>query len=352
MWGRVTVSAAATQRSFAGAGVTKGAFRTPFTGWHQPQSTSLLRSENTFVAPVGARNAGNMKELRTRIRAIKSIKKITSSMKLVAASKLTKAQGRMEKSRPFGKAATIFIDREYPPLPLDEEEKEVELNEAQINQLSSAPGTHLIVTVTSDRGLCGGVNSSIVKAAKKLASYNPQNVAFALIGDKSVAGLNKEYSQNYAISISKVSGNTKTSYTEVAQIADQIMQIPCDRMTIIANTFLNVLTFSTRRRLLPSRSAFGDKKRYQGVEFEEGREEVLNDLYAFNLANFLWKSIVEAHVVELGARMTSMDNATKNATAVIDRLSLKYNKQRQEKITTELNEIVSGATAIDVKDDD
>ena len=205
----------------------------------------------------------------------------------------------------------------------------------------------MVVAVSSDRGLCGGVNSSVVRAAKKLAGFTPANVDLILIGDKSTQGLLKEFGESYSLTVSDVSGNTATSYTEISQIADSIYRQEYERITFLHNTFISVLAFATRRRVFPSKETFKDKKRYIAYEFDDTREEDLDDYYAFSLCSFLYSSIFEAHATELGARMTSMDNATTNASDVINKLSIKYNKQRQAVITTELTEIVSGAAAIE-----
>jgi len=159
--------------------------------------------------------------------------------------------------------------------------------------------------------------------------------------------LTKEFSNNFAYTVSEISGNTATSYTEIAQVADYIIRQDFERVTFLHNSFISVLAFATRRRVFPSKEVFRDKKRFPQYEFEDTREEDLDDYYAYSLGNFLYGAIFEAHATELGARMSSMDNATTNASDVLSKLSIKYNKQRQAVITTELTEIVSGAAAIE-----
>jgi len=308
--------------------------------------TPVLDSPRSVNVPMGARNLGNLKELRTRIAAVKSIKKITSTMKLVAAAKLSKAQQKLNATKPYTVTSMRFFENEFPAPSLTEDNKEVEMNEFQIEGLQKMKGKHLIVCVTSDRGLCGGVNGSVVRAAKQLITYAPVSSLF-LIGDKSTAALAREFANNIDISVSEVSGNVQTSYTEIAQIADLIYKQQYERLTVLHNSFVSVMSFASRRRVLPSKETFVDKKRFIPYEFEDGREEDLNDYYAFTLGNFLYSCIYNAHATELSARMTSMDNATTNAADVISKLSIKYNKQRQAAITTDLTEIVSGAAAIE-----
>jgi len=220
---------------------------------------------------------GNLKEIRIRIGAVKNIKKITATMKLVAASKLNKATRTMEEMRPFKVATQTLLNEEFPPLPIDAEGKEVDLEPEVIDSLGK--GKHLIIAMTSDRGLCGGVNSSVVRITKKLVSYNPQNTTLAMIGDKALSGLMNECSSSFKFSVSGVSGNTKTSFTEIAQIADTISLFDWDNLTIVHNNFVSVLTFRTARRMLPSKAVFADKKRFPTFEFEGDREEVMNDYF-------------------------------------------------------------------------
>jgi len=275
-------------------------------------------------------------------------------MKLVAASKLNKAQKKMEQNKPFYKASQILVDEEFPRLPVDAEGKEIELDEETLEAVKKS--RHLIVAVTSDRGLCGAANSSVVRTAKKLAALNPQGTTFALIGDKAVSGLTAEYGQNFKYSVSGVSGNTKTSFVEITQIADAIWGLEWDRLTVVHNSFVSVLVLRTCRRMFVSKEAFLDLKRWipfevEAIAYSEFREENLTDYYSWVFSSFLYSTIIEGQACELGSRMTSMDSATTNAGDVISKLTIKYNKSRQAGITTELTEIVSGAAAIQAMDD-
>eukprot|EP01087_Luapelamoeba_hula_P019960 TRINITY_DN66_c0_g1_i1.p1 TRINITY_DN66_c0_g1~~TRINITY_DN66_c0_g1_i1.p1 ORF type:complete len:346 (-),score=74.23 TRINITY_DN66_c0_g1_i1:73-1110(-) len=314
-------------------------------------ATSVFAIAGNNNMPEGVRNAGNLKEIRIRIGAVKNIKKITSTMKLVAASKLSRAQRMLEEMRPFGDVTQSFIDSQYPRFAVDEEGKEVELDDQQVDEYKNIKGKHLVVAMTSDRGLCGAVNGSVVRTAKKMASLNPGNTTVAAVGDKSVAGLTSEFGSAFKVTVSGVSGNTKTSFTEISQVADRIFTLPFEKLTVVHNKFVSVLTFRTARRAFPSRESFTDKKRYASYEFEGDRDTVLNDYYAWTFGSFLYSSVIENQATELGSRMTSMDNATTNASDVLKKLEIKYNKSRQAAITTELTEIVSGAAAIQAMED-
>jgi len=309
-------------------------------------ATRLWINNELPLVPVGARFAKNGATARTRITAVKNIKKITSTMKLIAASRLHKVQRTMEATRPFGRASQAWLTNEYPTLPVDADGKEGDLPEELEQQLKDGHDKHLIVTITSDRGLCGGVNSAVLRVAKKLAGLNMQNTQLALIGDKSVQGLTREYGNMFKYTVAGVSGNNATSWTEISQIADNIFALQWDRITVIHNLFKSVITYRTVRRFFPSKTAFIDKSKYMVYEFEGEREDVLNDYYAWTFGSFLYASIVEAHATELGSRMASMDSASTNAGEVLKKLIIAYNKARQASVTTELTEIVSGAAAI------
>lgn len=314
--------------------------------WSAPVTRTSVLGTSSSLPVAGVRFAGNLKEIRIRIGAVKNIKKITSTMKLVAASKLNRAQRILDETRPFGRVTQAFMDAHYPRFGVDEEGKEIELDEQQLEEYRNVKGKHLIVSMTSDRGLCGAVNSSVVRTSKKMASLNPQNTTLALVGDKALAGLTSEFGNLIRVSVSGVSGNTKTSFAEISQIADRIFQLPFEKLTVVHNNFLSVLAFRTARRAFPSKEVFSDKKRYASYEFEGDRDAVLSDYYAWTFGTFLYSCVIENQATELGSRMTSMDNATTNASDVLNKLTIKYNKSRQAAITTELTEIVSGAAAI------
>jgi ATP synthase F1 gamma subunit len=299
-------------------------------------ATAPRAFESGIIGPTGVRYyPGNLKELRIRIAAIKNIKKITSSMKMIAASKLNRQQQNLFKTRPYAVSSQQFFNREWPEVTTDEE--------AEI----PASESRLLVDVTSDRGLCGSVNSGIVRTSIGLYKKHPENTRFVLLGEKAKAALQKEYGKAISFVVSEIGGNKKASYLEISQIAELLSKQQFDKCTVLFNKFGTVLSSTITARTLPSPAAFQNDEKYDNYEFEDDREETLNDFWQFSVANLLYTSIVENQTAELGARMTSMDNASKNASEVLGKLSIKYNRQRQAAITTELTEIVSGAAAIE-----
>merc|ERR1712000_554440 len=274
--------------------------------------TSAVQTARTFerneLGPVGVRHyPGNLKELRLRLVAIKNIKKITSTMKMIAAAKLNKAQAVLFKTRPYSESSQRFI-QEFFPSP-----QEGEPNPAE----EASAGKHLIVAVTSDRGLCGGVNSSIIKASAAVLRNHPENTQLFLVGEKSKAALQREYANAIVYAVSEVGANKKTSLTAT-------------------------------RKVFPSPKTFVEAERkFSAYEFEGSHEEILADYWQFSVASQLYSAITESQTAEVATRMTSMDNATKNASEVLNKLTIKYNRTRQAAITTELTEIVSGAAAIE-----
>eukprot|EP00005_Dracoamoeba_jomungandri_P002742 CAMPEP_0174260256 /NCGR_PEP_ID=MMETSP0439-20130205/9417_1 /TAXON_ID=0 /ORGANISM="Stereomyxa ramosa, Strain Chinc5" /LENGTH=339 /DNA_ID=CAMNT_0015344465 /DNA_START=8 /DNA_END=1027 /DNA_ORIENTATION=+ len=330
-----------TMRRAAAMGVRPG-----FTPVSTLGGTAVFTNSRINTNPVGARNGANLKELRTRIASIKNIAKITGSMKMIATAKLSKSQQLLAKVRPYTESSQRFFRLEYPEPALVNEE-EAPLSEEEIKDIKSAKLPHLIVCLNSDRGLCGGVNSSVTKLAKKYIKIAPENTRIVTFGDKVKTGLQREYGDNLLLCASELSGNKPISYHEVASVVDQMRDFEFSKVTVLYNYFESVLKFITRRRTLPGLEQFTDSSNFVPYELEADRNEVLKDMFAFNLSNLIYTSLIEGQTSELGARMSSMDNATSNANDVMNKLTISYNRQRQAAITTELTEIVSGAAAIE-----
>jgi len=302
--------------------------------------TSVVHSSRIIprndLGPLGVRYyPGNLKELRLRLSAIKNIKKITSTMKMIAAAKLSKAQVVLLKTRPHSQTSQRFFQEFFPspqegePNPAEEAEK------------------HLIVAITSDRGLCGGVNSSIIKASIAILRAHPETKAF-LVGEKAKTSLQREFGPSIAGSVSEVGANKRTSFIEVAQLAELLTQQPYNNVTVLYNYFNSILSFTTTKKVFPSPKIFvASERKFSAYEFEGDHEEILNDYWQYSVASQLFTALSESQTAEVATRMTSMENATKNASEVFNKLNIKYNRTRQAAITTELTEIVSGAAAIE-----
>ena len=291
----------------------------------------------------------SLKDMRTRINAVRATRKITSAMKLVAGSKLRRAQERAEAARPFAVkmaamlanlAAAVKDRGEAPPLLAGTGKDEV----------------HLLVVATADRGLCGAFNSSIVRAARRRIQdlkEQGKTVKLLCVGRKGRDMLRREYGDLIVEFIDGIAGKRRIGFADAERIAQKILQLyeagEFDVATMIFSRFKSAMSqIVTFKQLVPVEAP--DAAAGEGVqaiyEFEPDEERILAELLPRNLAVQIYGALLENAASEQGARMVAMDNATRNAGEMIDRLTLRYNRQRQANITKELIEIVSGAEAV------
>ncbi|MGC6537548.1 MAG: F0F1 ATP synthase subunit gamma [Candidatus Puniceispirillaceae bacterium] len=293
----------------------------------------------------------NLKDLKTRIDSVKSTQKITSAMKLVAAAKLRRAQEMAEASRPYSLRMNDVI-----------------ASLASKADPSSAPEllvgrpdvkTHLLVVVSSDKGLCGGFNAFITRAARQVIAekqQNGQNILIYVVGRKSADALGAEIADKTFQRIEGVQG-TNVAFGDADDIAQKIMtgfeDGTFDSVSMLYNKFVSVIKQDvTHQSLIPAEvgDVADDTAPASGAvatyEYEPDEEEILNALLPRNVATQIFSALLESSASELAARMTAMDNATRNAGDMIDRLTLVYNRTRQANITKELIEIISGAEAL------
>jgi len=288
---------------------------------------------------------GNLKEIRTRISSIESTQKITSSMKLVSAAKLRRAQSAIQYLRPYSEKLTEILHNlsasagSMEDMPLFEPRN---------------PDKVVIVVITSNKGLCGAFNANIIKAVNHLveekyaAQHAAGNVKLICIGKKGYEQLNTIYpilQHNEALL-------DNPEFTEIAGICDQLtekfLKHEIDKVDVIYNQFLNAATQRiTVEEFLPL-SNLGEEASTTNNDYiiEPSPEEVLTELIPKILRNQLYKTLCDSIASEHGARMISMTKATDNATEILRDLRLKYNNARQSSITNELIEIVSGAEAL------
>ena len=291
----------------------------------------------------------NLKDLKTRINSVKSTQKITAAMKMVAAAKLRRAQDAAESGRPYSTRMRQVIG-----------------NLASKADPSSAPQllvgngkdqTHLLVIMSADRGLCGGFNGSITRQTRaEVARLKAENktVKLLMVGRKSADALRREFGDMYIDQHEGLQG-TSVNYDDAASIADTIRSKfeagEFDVCTLIFNKFKNAITQEiTLTRLIPAEvdesDAADNDAAAVSYEYEPEEDELLAGLLPRNLSTQIYSALLESSAAELAARMTAMDNATRNAGELIDRLTLVYNRTRQANITSELIEIISGAEAI------
>ena len=290
----------------------------------------------------------NLKELKNQIDSVRSTRKITQAMKMVAASKLRRAQDNAESARPYSEKISNIMAS----LASGMKDSDISLDLLLGNKDNA---THIIIAVTSDRGLCGGFNSSIVKAVKnKVKELKDMNVDFKIIciGKKGADVLKGSFGENV---ITAENINDKNSYDLAEDVSNELVKKLDNKefgtCSVIYNQFKSVISqIVTEQSLIPcSIDSDEDKNDHENAinfEFEPDEKEILSDLLPKNLAIQIYKAILESGAGEQGARMAAMDNATRNAGEMIDKLNLSYNRQRQAIITGELIEIISGAEAL------
>lgn len=288
---------------------------------------------------------GNLKEIRNRISSIESTEKVTSAMKLVSAAKFRRSQQAIINLRPYSNKLSEILHNLSDEVSMDDE----------LQNGKRDPEKVVIIAITSNKGLCGGFNSSVIKEAHRLVKekYSKQleagNVQFILLGKKGKDQLGKFY----PVMHSDEQIIDKAEFSAIASIADELMdkfiKKEIDRVDVIYNQFVNSATQKlTVEQYLPVYlpENKGDKTLKNNFIFEPSKEELLKTLIPRILKLQLFKMLIDSIASEHGARMTSMSKATDNANEMLNELRLKYNNARQTSITSELIEIVSGADAL------
>ena len=291
----------------------------------------------------------SLKDLKNRINSVKSTQKITAAMKMVAAAKLRRAQDAAESGRPYSTRMRQVIGN-----------LASKADGASAPQLLVGNGkdqTHLLVVMSADRGLCGGFNGTVTRQTRaEVARLRAENktVKLLMVGRKSADALRREFGDLYLDQYEGLQG-TSVSYSAAAKIADAIRTGfeggQFDVCTLIFNKFKNAITQEiTLAQLIPAEVENSDASHGDAAtvsyEYEPEEDELLASLLPRNLSTQMYGALLESSAAELAARMTAMDNATRNAGELIDRLTLVYNRTRQANITSELIEIISGAEAI------
>ncbi|XP_077219923.1 gamma subunit of Mt ATP synthase [Tasmannia lanceolata] len=294
--------------------------------------SSLLSEE---LGPQGARSISTQ-VVRNRMKSVKSIQKITKAMKMVAASKLRAVQVRAENSRGLWQPFTALLG----------------------DNPSIGVKKNVVITISSDKGLCGGINSTAVKMSKafhKMSSGPDKETKYVVLGEKAKAQLVRDSKKDIVISITELQKNP-LNYTQVSVLADDILKnVEYDALRIIFNKFRSVVSFMPTLSTILSPDVveresetggkLGDLDSYE-IEGDETKAEVLQNLVEFQFSCVMYNAILENACSEQGARMSAMDSSSRNAGEMLDRLTLTYNRTRQASITTELSEIISGASAL------
>ena len=290
----------------------------------------------------------SLDDLKKRIKSVKSTQKITKAMKMVAAAKLRKAQENAERGRPYSKKMQNII---------------LNLTKS-INDPGNAPKllvgtgkdkTYLCVVLTADRGLCGGFNSNICKLAKtnfKKIIGEGKNLKIITVGSKGFDQIKREYGK-YIIKKFNFKDKKIITFNEAEIIGNEIIHLfkrdEFDKCILFYNNFKNVITqIPQAQQIIPTenKSSEGKKEDTLSYEFEPEEDEILEDLLPKNISTQVFKAFLENAASEQGSRMTAMDNATRNAGDLVEKLTINYNRSRQASITKELIEIISGAESL------
>ena len=289
----------------------------------------------------------SLKDLKNRIASVKNTRKITKAMQMVAAAKLRRAQEAAEDARPYAERFNAVLAGLA----------------ASVGQSDTAPkllaGTgsdqvHLLVVLTAERGLCGGFNANIAKLARtKIAELQAagKTVKILTVGKKGRDVLKREYAALFVghVDLSEVK---RIGYSDAQTIAKDVLARfdagEFDVATLFYSKFQNVVTqIPTAQQIIPAQFDASSAEAVSGVvDYEPSEEAILADLLPRGVATQIFSGLLENGASEQGARMSAMDNATRNAGEMIDKLTIEYNRSRQAVITNELIEIISGAEAL------
>jgi F-type H+-transporting ATPase subunit gamma len=278
-------------------------------------------------ASVSAANSANyatLREIEGRLKSIRNIEKITKTMKIVASTKLTRAQRAMVESRTYGQTSqTVF------------EKAETKVQEGEGKNT-------LLIICSSDKGLCGGIHSGMTRRARKILAEHPE-FELVIIGEKAKAQLGRSNAKQILLSFAGI-GKDVPTFGDAQAIADQVSLLPTQfqSVQIMYNKFINATSYEPVVIESFSSEAIAASPNYSAFEIEE---EVLSNLQEYSLANSLYWALAEGHACEQSARRNAMDNASKNAGDMITRFQILFNRTRQAVITGELVEIITGATA-------
>jgi len=292
----------------------------------------------------------SLKDLRNRIASVKATQKITKAMQMVAAAKLRKAQMAAEAARPYSERMAKVLANISAGM-------EGRDDAPRLMTGTGSDQSHLLVVATAERGLCGGFNSSIARLARDKAralKAEGKDVKILCVGKKGFDALKMEFS-SIMLDLITFRELKTVGFNEANQVGTQVLSMfedgEFDVCTLFYSEFKSVISqIPTAQQLIPANVSASSDEETSGediaYEYEPDEEELLKDLLPRNVSIQIFRAILENGASEQGARMSAMDNATRNAGEMIDKLTLSFNRQRQAQITKELIEIISGAEAL------
>ncbi|KAK6067015.1 ATP synthase subunit gamma, mitochondrial [Seiridium cupressi] len=283
------------------------------------------------AAAIPARVANNgagyatLREIEGRLKSIRNIEKITTTMKIVASTKLTRAQRAMNDAAKYGQTSGEVFES------------------AETKALEGEGKKVLYVVCSSDKGLCGGVHSGLSRYIRRTLGPNKPAADLVLIGEKARSQLSRTNAQDIVLSFAGV-GKDVPTFADAQAIADQITQLPGDyaEIKILYNKFINATSYEANVVPAFSEEAIVASPNFSAFEVDEA---LIGNMQEYALANSLYWALAEGHACEISARRNAMDNASKNAGDMISKYQILYNRTRQAVITGELVEIITGATA-------
>ena len=289
----------------------------------------------------------SLDDLKKRISSVKSTQKITKAMKMVAAAKLRRAQESAEKGRPYSDKMNNII------LNLSNGISDIE-NAPKLLSGTGEDKVHLCVVMTSDRGLCGGFNTNIIKKAKQYFQKildEGKTLKIITVGTKGYDQLKRIFG-DYIVERISFKDSKNVNYFDADKVGKKVIEKfekkEFDVCTIFYNQFKNVITqIPQEQQIIPLNTSDKDENSSEdNYEFEPEEDEILSNLLPKNISTQIFKAMLENSASEQGSRMSAMDNATRNAGEMVDKLTIEYNRSRQAAITKELIEIISGAESL------
>jgi len=301
-------------------------------------TSNLVRLAATGLKGQGVRHLSmtpqhqaTLKDVRIKLKSVTNIQKITKTMQMVSASKYARAERELKPARVIGAGAKAVFEA------------------AELEQDTTKPN-HLIIAISSDRGLCGGIHSGVAKAIKAYTLDNPDaDTKVVICGDKVKAALQRTHPNNILCTLNEL-GRKPPLFEEASFIAEQVVDsgYEFDVCKMYYNRFKSAIAYELTPQDIHSFTTLTTAESM--LQYDDVDEAVLQNFYEFSLANLIFYGMKESACSEQSARMTAMDNATKNAGDMISALQIVYNRTRQAVITTELIEIISGTVALESSD--
>jgi len=287
---------------------------------------AALGANHVFAAGLQQRSMATLKEIQMRLKSVQNIAKITKSMKMIAATKMTRAQRAMEVARQYSHSSNELFEQAHANT---------------FKELSDAET--LVLASSSDRGLCGGIHSSVSRGTKRYLAQHP-STGLVVLGDKVKTQLARDYKNSIRISFNQIGKNVPT-FGEASAVVDTLHaeKLHFELLKLFYNQFVSAIAFQLDHKDIYSEAILKQVPDFAKFELED---DVLQNLCEFTLANALYGVMSEGHAAEQAAKRTAMENATKNAGEMIDKLTLTYNRTRQAAITNDLVDIITGASAL------